>query len=331
MPEIRKNRITGEFVIMAPERAKRPADFVAEKKSPAAMPEHSSACPLCSGNEDKTPPETFRYPHSGPWQVRCVPNKFSALSPEGDLWWKTNGLNTCMAGVGLHEVLVEHPRHDLCIALMPDEDVKEIIRAYHNRFWAFHADPRVEQVILFKNHGSSAGTSLEHPHSQIVGIPITPAQVRHRSEDAFRYFMDNGKCMMCRTIEEEMEDASRVVLESEHFVAFIPYAALSPFHTWIFPKRHSGCFGEATPLELDDLAVVLKTILKKLYIGLANPDYNYSIRTATPADAQARHLHWYMAIIPRITKTAGFELGTGMYINPSLPDVSAEFLRAVPL
>jgi len=330
MPEIRKNKITGEFVILAPERAKRPHDFVSTKKD-APLPQHSPNCPLCTGNEHMTPPETFRYPGSGPWSIRCVPNKFSALSPEGELWWKSEGIKTSMAGVGLHEVLVETSRHDLCIALMQDEEVKNIVRAYHNRFLAFHKDPRVEQVILFKNHGTAAGTSLEHAHSQIVGIPITPTQIRYRYEDAHRYFMDNGRCLLCSTLDDELSDGKRVVVESTHFAAFIPYAAMSPFHMWIFPKRHSGCFGDATVEELDDLAVVLKKVLRMLYIGLENPDFNYSLRTATPAEAGSRHLHWYIAIIPRVTKTAGFELGTGMRINPSLPEASAEFLRGVDI
>ncbi len=331
MPEIRKNRVTGEFVIMAPERAKRPSDLNNTKAEEKAVPVHSDSCPLCPGNEAMTPPETFRIPGQtdGSWLVRCVPNKFSALSPEGELSWKTEGLRISMNGVGLHDVIVESPRHNTCTALMPDENVRGILRTYQQRYRAFHEDPRVEQVIIFKNHGSSAGTSLEHPHSQIVGMPITPVQIRYRSDEALRFYLDNGACLLCRTLEEELSDSRRIVFESPRFAAFIPYAALSPFHIWIFPKRHSCCYGDATPEELDELAVTLKTVLLKLYKGLGNPDFNYSIRSAPPDAANSRHLHWYMAIIPRVTKTAGFELGTGMRINPSVPEVNAEFLRGI--
>jgi UDPglucose--hexose-1-phosphate uridylyltransferase len=278
-----------------------------------------------------TPPETYRIPDpaNGSWLVRCVPNKFSALSPEGELSWKTEGLRISMNGVGLHDVIVDSPRHDLCIALMPEENVKNLIRTYHSRFTSFHEDPRVEQVIIFKNHGPAAGTSLEHPHSQIVGMPIVPVQIRYRSEEARRFYMDHGSCLLCRTLAEELSDASRVIVDSKNFTAFIPYASLSPFHIWIFPKRHSGCFGDTTPEELDELAVVLKTVLYKLYKGIGNPDFNFSIRTAPPTNSSSRHLHWYVAIIPRLTKTAGFELGTGMRINPSVPEVNAKFLREI--
>jgi len=328
MPEIRKNLITGEYVIMAPERAKRPEDFVHPAK-PTDVPEFQPNCPFCPGNEDKTPPHNYRVPEEGQWAQRCIPNKFSALNSAGELWKKEDDLKLSTAGVGLHEVIIETPRHDLCVAQQPTEDVKGLVRTYHNRFTAFHADPRVEHVILFRNHGAAAGTSLEHPHSQIVGLPMTPAQVRTRFDDALKFFLSDGDCIVCRTMRAEREEGVRVIMETKHFLAFIPYAALSPFHTWIFPKKHSACFGSTTPEELDDMALVLKTVLAKIRKGLDNPDFNYVIRSGAPGEAHMKHLHWYIAIVPRVTKAAGFELGTGMYINPSIPEASAEFLRKV--
>jgi UDPglucose--hexose-1-phosphate uridylyltransferase len=305
MPEIRKNRVTGEFVIMAPERAKRPSDLNGPKPEAKALPEHSHTCPLCAGNEAMTPPETYRIPDpaNGSWLVRCVPNKFSALSPEGELSWKTEGLRISMNGVGLHDVIVDSPRHDLCIALMQENE--NLIRTYHSRFTSFHEDPRVEQVIIFKNHGPAAGTSLEHPHSQIVGMPIVPVQIRYRSEEARRFYMDHGSCLLCRTLAEELSDASRVIVDSKSFTAFIPYASLSPFHIWIFPKRHSGCFGDTTPEELDELAVVLKTVLYKLYKGISNPDFF----SAGRRHRQQFVRHLLVRGVPRLTKTAGSSLG----------------------
>ncbi|MBI5694977.1 MAG: galactose-1-phosphate uridylyltransferase [Nitrospirae bacterium] len=328
MSEIRKNLITGEYVILAPERAKRPSDFECPVKH-EAPPERVDNCPFCPGNEDKTPPHNYICPDSGAWTCRCIPNKFSALSSEGDMWRNEEGLKVVMAGVGRHEVVIETPYHNRCLAVLPDEAMKCYMSTCLHRFNAFYADPRVEHVILFKNHGAAAGTSLEHPHSQIVGLPMTPAQVRHRAQDACDYFDDKGSCLVCRTIEEEASDGRRVIMETDNFLAFIPYAALSPFHTWIFPKRHMPCFTAITGTELDELAVVLKTVLWKVYKGLCNPDYNYVIRSGAPSDCNADHLHWYVAIVPRVTKAAGFELGTGMYINPSIPEASAEFLRDV--
>jgi len=330
MPEIRKNLITGEYVIMAPERAKRPEDFLSPAKG-QVLPAHSEGCPFCPGNEAKTPPETYRFPEgdNAAWKVRCIPNRFSALDPTGELWKKDDGLKTSMAGVGLHEVIIETTRHDLCLPQLAPEDVESVFKVYHHRFRSFYADPRVEHVILFKNHGASAGTSLEHPHSQIVGLPMAPVQVRHRAEDSMRFCSDEGCCLVCRTIEDEMTDAARVITETENFVAFIPYAALSPFHTWVMPKRHSGCFGETSGPEVLELAALMRTVLGKIHKGLDNPDFNYVIRSGSPSESGSSHLHWYMAIVPRVTKAAGFELGTGMYINPSIPERSAEFLRNV--
>lgn len=326
MSEIRKNLITGEFVLMAPERAKRPLDFVPPPK-PSEVPSFSDNCPFCPGHETMTPPENFRLPATGAWSTRCIPNKFSALSPDGDLWSKFSPLRQSMAGVGLHEVIVETPRHDLTLANQTQDGMDTVVFTYFERFNAFYRDPRVQHVILFKNHGPAAGTSLQHPHSQIVGVPITPAQVRFRADDALEFFNETGGCMFCETLRDELTDDARIVTETAHFAAFIPYAALSPFHTWIFPKRHFGCFGHSTVEELADMSRILRDVLYKLHRALSNPDYNLVLRSWSPGDTRAEHLHWYVAIVPRVTKMAGFELGTGMYINPSMPEASAKFLR----
>lgn len=328
MSEIRKNLISCEYVVIAPERAKKPEDFVSPPKG-GPLPEHSEKCPFCPGNEAMTPADTYRFPASGPWQLRCVQNKFSALSPEGELWNRFGTLRQSTAGVGLHEVIVETTKHNVSLGLQPPEVIRRIVRTYHNRFTAFHKDPRISHVIVFKNHGPAAGTSLQHPHSQVVGLPLIPAQVRFRSEEALEFYSDTGSCVVCSTVEDELSDFSRVISDTVHFCAVIPYAALSPYHIWILPKRHGGCFGEATEEELDDLAGLLGNVLGRLYKGLNDPSYNLVIRSSSPSESGARHLHWYLAIVPRITRSAGFELGTGMYINSSLPENSAEFLRNV--
>jgi UDPglucose--hexose-1-phosphate uridylyltransferase len=192
-------------------------------------------------------------------------------------------------------------------------------------------DPRVEAIIVFKNHGEGAGTSLQHPHSQLAATPMVPSQIRKRIEEATRFFDDNGECLFCRTLNEELAAGVRIVLETEHFVAFVPYAALSPFHLWIFPRRHASAFDEITEPEIADLATNLRTILAKMYCGLNDPDYNYSIRSIPTRDRHTDYFHWYLTIIPRITKAAGFELGSGMYINSSLPEESARFLRDITI
>ncbi len=328
MPELRLNLITKEWVIIATERAKRPEDFITtvERK---VLPPYVETCPFCSGNEAKTPDEVFRLEHDNQWLIRIVPNKFSALSRTGQRERINDGLKHNVSGVGVHDVLIETPMHNLTTAFLPTGQIENIIGAYRRRFMDIYNDPRIEHVIIFKNHGEGAGTSLQHPHSQIIGTPLTAFHIRDRLEQAMRFFDTTGQCLMCKTIEDEKTDGIRVILETEHFITFIPYAALSAFHIWIFPKRHFAAFSDITGQEIADLAGNLKTTLSKLYYGLDNPDFNYVIRSNSPEDSGSEYFHWYISIVPRVSKTAGFELGSGMYINTALPEQSAEFLRNV--
>lgn len=328
MSELRLNLITKEWVIIATERAKRPSDFRTYKEK-KYMAEHLDSCPFCAGNEDKTPSEIMRVPFGNGWKVRVTQNKFAALNLEGERLRFNDGLKHSVTGVGRHEVIIESPLHNTNPALMDIKDLADVIKVYKSRFLEMYNDPRVEHVIIFKNHGEHAGTSIEHPHSQIVGTPVIPFQVVGRTYEAMRYFDNTGTCLVCSSIKDELADGKRVILDTNHFAAVIPYAALSPFHTWIFPKKHSASFGVISDEEIDDLACSLKTVLLKCYNGLDNPDYNYVIRSASPKENDLRHLHWYLSIVPRVTQAAGFELGTGMYINTALPEESAEFLRKV--
>ncbi|MCX8110280.1 MAG: galactose-1-phosphate uridylyltransferase [Syntrophorhabdaceae bacterium] len=330
MPEIRFNTITGDWVIIATERAKRPEDFHCKRET-KEVPAYSEKCPFCPGNESKTPDETFRVEKDGAWSVRSVPNKFSALSPVGDIEKSKDDFRYAISGVGLHEVIIETPQHNMTTAILPVEQVYDILLTYKNRMLAFYRDPRVEHVIIFKNHGPGAGTSLEHPHSQIVGIPVFPGQVMSRLGEAIRnyYYVNFGECLYCTYLKGELADGSRIITENESFVAFVPYAALSPFHIWIFPRRHDACFANADDKQLLGLSYILKDVLSRLYRGLDNPDFNYMVRSLSPRGADSKYFHWYIAIVPRVSQAAGFELGTGMFINTALPEESARFLREV--
>ncbi len=331
MTELRLNAITRDWVIIATERAKRPDEFAKPHTEKVIIPSYSPNCPFCAGNEDFTELESYRLNDSRGWRVRAVYNKYPALFPVGQAIRKVEGLNRSLSGVGFHEVIIEHPQHDLTTALMEVEDVANIIRVYRQRYGEIRHDARIASIIIFKNHGQGAGTSLEHPHSQLAATPIVPYQLRIRLQEAIRYFDDTGECIFCRTIKDELASRERIIAESEHFVAFIPYAALSPFHTWIFPRRHTSSFDDITDVEIEDLAKMLKTILAKLYYGLNNPDYNYTIRSIPTAEERTDYFHWYIALIPRTTLAAGFELGSGMYINTALPEESASFLRSIEI
>jgi UDPglucose--hexose-1-phosphate uridylyltransferase len=329
MPELRQNIITREWVIIAKERAKRPDEFVRPPRPAGTLPRYDPDCPFCVGNEHLTVRETYRVSGEKGWKVRVVMNKYPALSPEGDRVRHMEGIHRSMSGVGINEVIIEHPRHDLSPALYSVEEMTDVVGTYLHRYRELKKDPRVEAIIVFKNHGESAGTSLVHPHAQVAAMPIVPSQIRNRMDEAIRYFDETGECVFCTTLRHEMQERQRIVAESPHFVAFMPYAALSPFHLWIFPRRHASSFDEIFDHEVTDLASILRTILAKLYHGLNDPDYNYSIRSGLARDGQREYFHWYVAIIPRLAKTAGFEIGSGMYINTSVPEESAQFLRDV--
>lgn len=328
MSEIRENLLTGEWVIIAPERAKR-LDPRASLPSRETPPPYLASCPFCPGNEAAST-EQFRLEDGhGRWILRSVINKYSVLSPVGETVHSDCAIPGAVSvnGVGLHEVLVETPRHDGHLALSPVEHVLRVLETFRHRFLEFYADPRVRHVIVFKNHGLEAGASQQHPHSQIVGIPIIPGQVVDRIERARRFYSDTGQCSACTLIEREITLGCRIVAENESFVAFIPYAALSPYHLWIFPKTHTACFSSQAPGTFPALAEILRTVLAKVHGMLGNPPFNLVIRSLDPRGGTEPYFHWYISIVPRVNKVAGFELGTGMYVNPSSPESCARALR----
>ncbi len=328
MPELRQNLATKEWVVISTERAKRPEQFKSDKVK-KELPAYNETCPFCPGNENKTPYETFILKRDGEWKVRVVPNKFAALSSSGHFERHIEGLVRWMSGVGIHEVIIESPLHNQTMATLSEDQVRDVLIAYKNRYLAASTDPRIKLITIFRNHGESAGTSLEHPHSQLIATPVVPSHIRSRIEEAMRYFDEHGECVFCRMLDEEQKAKERIILDTACFVSFIPYASLSPFHTWILPKRHMSFFNEIKDTEIEDLARNLKMTLAKFYYGLDNPDYNFVIRSLPVGAGECEYYHWYLSIVPRLTKTAGFELGSGMFINVSLPEENAKFFREV--
>jgi len=332
MPQLRQDRSTKEWVIIATERSKRPHDF---KKGERHIEEsnYKKDCPFCLGNEHLTPHETLAYRSGGPpdsegWWVRVVPNRFPALSPEGSLERKEEkGFFRMMDGVGIHEVVIESPFHNQFLPLMEDRQAEEVFLAYRERYLALREDPRIKLIIIFKNHGEAAGTSLEHPHSQFVGTVVVPSNIRRKLEEAARYYDDHGSCVYCDLVEEELSLGKRVVMDTEKFVVLQPFASRFPFETWIIPKEHQASFGLISMEDSKKFAKVLKTTLLKLYSKLNNPDYNYVIHTAPIKDEGEDYYHWHLQIIPRLTTPAGFEMGSGIFINVCLPEETAQFLK----
>ncbi|MBI3467985.1 MAG: galactose-1-phosphate uridylyltransferase [Planctomycetes bacterium] len=330
MSELRKDPIMGRWVIIATERAKRPHDFKSEPRSPSGH-----FCPFCEGNEPNTPPEIISYrertsrPNGPGWRVRVVPNKFPALGIEGDLNKRGVGLYDMMRGVGAHEVIIESPKHHFSMTELSEENVREVLWVYRDRLVDLKKDPRLVYGMLFKNVGMASGASLEHTHSQLIVTPIVPISVWEEMTGALEFYNYRGRCIYCDIREQELTSEERIVLDTPNFIAICPFASRFPFETWIMPRTHSSHFENIQKQGVEELGTVLKTILAKLELALDNPPYNYIIHTAPFDTQELPHYHWHLEIIPRLTRIAGFEWGTGFYINPVPPEHAASFLREV--
>lgn len=332
MPELRKDPITGRWVIIATDRARRPSDFSRESVPTPSM----RFCPFDYGSEQKTPPEVLAYRQNGGsnqpgWSVRVVPNKFPVLGIEGDLSRQGEGMYDKMNGIGAHEVVIESPDHKLSIPEMPEKQVEEVMFAFRDRINDLKRDRRFRYIVIFENHGESAGATLEHPHSQIIALPVIPKRVKEEVDGAKTYFDFKERCIYCDVIRQETQAAVRLVTETDRFVVLEPYAPRFPFETWILPKNHESHFEDAAPPALQNLAWVLRSTLRKIDKVLERPPYNFVVHSAPVQDPALPHYHWHIEIIPKLTKIAGFEWGTGFYINPTPPEESARFLREAGL
>ncbi len=332
MPELRKDPITDRWVIIATDRARRPADFAREPLQPAT----GRFCPFCPGNESKTPPEirshrSYGGPNEPGWDLRVIPNKFPVLQIDGSLDREGEGLFDKMQGIGAHEVIIETPSHTDTLAVLEDAQVERMLWMFRERILDLKRDQRLKYILLFKNHGEPAGATLEHPHSQLIALPVVPKRVQEEIDGALNYFNFKERCVFCDITRQEAKAGARVVMETDRFLVIEPYAARFPFETWIVPRHHHSHFEEADEAELRNLAWVLKSTLRKIEKVLEKPPYNFILHTAPVHEKSMAHYHWHVEIIPKLTRVAGFEWGTGFYINPTPPEESAQFLREAGL
>jgi UDPglucose--hexose-1-phosphate uridylyltransferase len=332
LPELRKDPITGRWVIIAVDRAKRPADFAREQ----VIPHGGRFCPFCPGNELKTPPEILAYRQSGGpneqgWMLRVVPNKFPALRVEGALERQGEGLYDKMTGIGAHEVIIETPDHMATLSDVDEKRIEDLFWAFRDRVIDLKKDTRLRYALFFKNHGESAGATLEHTHSQLIALPVVPEQVLEEMEGSKRYFDYKERCVYCDIVRQEIAGGTRVVLESDHFLVVSPYAPRFPFETWVIPKLHHSHAETITPQAIQNLASVMKSTLRRIDKVLERPPYNFVVHTAPLQEASMPHYHWHIEIVPKLTRVAGFEWGSGFYINPTPPEESARFLREATL
>ncbi|KPJ61873.1 galactose-1-phosphate uridylyltransferase [candidate division KD3-62 bacterium DG_56] len=335
MPELRKNPITREWVIIATERGKRPNDFRSESKAPP--PAHSPTCPFCPGNEALTPPEVLAFreagtaPNTPGWWVRVVPNKYPALAIEGALNKAPRGMYDSMNGVGAHEVIIETPEHDQSIAKLSIKGVEDVLWACRSRYLDLKQDPRLKYVLIFRNHGAVAGASLEHPHSHLIATPMVPKTVMEELEGAERYEQYRDRCIYCDIVRQELDSGERVIARNADFLALEPFASQYPFETWIIPKEHIASFANVNEQQQHNFAAILKETMLRIQICLNDPPYNYMLHTAPCGQDDENRFHWHLEIAPRLAITAGFEMGTGIYINVTPPELAAQYLREVTI
>ncbi len=333
MPELRKDIITREWVILAKERAKRPSDFLIEEKQIQEGPEWDPKCPFCPGNEGLTPPEILAYrprhqPPDGPgWQVRVMPNKFAALQTTGEPNRREVGIYDVMEGIGAHEVVVESPGHNKSLGQMEVGQVEKVIWAYLDRYNALREDPRLRYILIFRNHGKVAGSSLTHPHSQIVATPIIPQKVWAKIKGVEQYKEYREKCPYCDIVEYETRVKERIICENDSFICCTPYASRSPFESRIVPRGHQPCFSDMSRIEIGDFAQILREVLARLHSCLRDPPYNLTLLNIPCTPDRSYDFHWHLEIVPRLTTPAGFEMGTSIYIDVTAPEEAARYLR----
>ena len=332
MPELRKDPVIGRWVIISTERAKRPAQSERPKPPPRPGP-----CPFCEGNEGMTAPEIAAYRPGGSqrdgrgWTLRVVPNKFPALMIEGSLDRRGEGVYDLMNGIGAHEVIIETPAHETNVGALKEKQFEDLLWAYRDRILDLREDKRFRYVLIFKNQGAEAGATMEHTHSQLIALPIVPRTVSDELMGAQEYYKYKERCIYCDIVRQEVEDRVRVVSENDSFVVICPFAPRFPFETWILPKKHSSYFEHATKVEYLDLARALRETVVRLNRTLNDPPFNYIIHSMPFQEVENGHYHWHIEVMPKLTQVAGFEWGTGFYINPMPPEMAAQLLREVAL
>ncbi len=334
MPDLRRDPVVGRWVIISTERIGRPHDFVTLQPSHPLPP---ALCPLCPGQERLTPKEIMAYrgqpaePNAPNWTLRVIPNKYPALQVEGDIGREGIGMYDRMNGVGAHEVIVETARHTESMADMPAKKIEDVLWAYRDRILDLKKDLRFRYILIFKNHGAAAGATLEHSHSQLIALPIVPTNVVAELEGCRSHFQQKERCIYCDMLRQDLADGGRIVAENLEFVCVMPFAPRFPFEMWILPKRHAGYFEESQRTQFEYLAPMLSDCLRRMDKVLSRPAYNFILHSSPLHERTGDFYHWHLEVIPKLTHVAGFEWGTGFYINPVAPEEAAKFMRDAEL
>lgn len=329
MSELRRDPIGGRWVIVDTDHPSQPEDFEHEPHT-----WRGGVCPFCPGNEGLTPPEIEAFrdhstrPNTPGWQVRVVPNKFPALQIEGDLDRRGMGIYDMSGGIGAHEVLIDTPYHNKDIPDLLNHEIEQIISMSYRRSLDLSKDRRFKYILLFKNYGPAAGASLEHPHTQIIALPMVPKNVMEEIKGAHDYFEYRERCIFCDIIKQETQDKERVISENKYFLAFCPFVSRFPFEIWIIPKKHTDCFCHILPEEIPNLAAILKDTLTKIKNVFASPAYNFIMHSSPMTNQDGvEYYHWHIELMPKLTRVAGFEWGSGFYVVSTPPELAAKYLK----
>lgn len=342
MPELRRDPIIGRWVIVAIERAKRPRDFKVSH-----LEEKEGKCPFCEGHEKDTLPEVFAVrktrskKDSSGWDIRVIPSISQRFDVKGDLDRRGVGMYDVMNPIGAHEIIIESPKHFTDIYQLSQKQIELVIQTSVSRIVELEKDPRLKYCLLFKNHGLMAGGSkaTKHVRSQIIATPVTPTRVKEELRGARFYYRYKDRCIFCDLIRQELDAGARIVMETKTIVAIAPFASRFPFEVWILPKKHSSDFIDIEKDEVRDLSIVFKALFFKFFKALNDPPYNYMLHTAPFRRTKRpgywhsikQDYHWHIEITPRITRVAGFEWGSGFYINPTPPEDAAKYLRKIKI
>jgi UDPglucose--hexose-1-phosphate uridylyltransferase len=325
MSELRQDPLTRRWTIIGSERAGRPNEFVEE-----SVRLSSGSCPFCAGNEHETPTEVAVYPQRGPWKVRVVPNKYPAValvngSP------KANGAKVTphvrQPGWGMHEVIIESPRHVVSLTDLTSEEATLVFAAYRDRLAALRQVSGLKYVQIFKNVGPAAGASMEHAHSQLIALNQVPETIEQEIDCFERSFCDQRQPLLEGIIRTELEAQQRIVAETPHFVAFCPWASRFAYEVCVAPRQQQASFEDVKDAELGEVAAIMREVIGRMERALGVPAYNFFLHTQPFDSPRCDHYHWHIEIFPRVTKTAGFEWSTGCFINPVPPEAAAETLR----
>jgi UDPglucose--hexose-1-phosphate uridylyltransferase len=336
--ELRKDPLVGRWVAVLSESLP-PAAYIRENPRETA---EEDSCMLCAGRESETPREITRMsPASSAdaarkWSTRVIANFDPVFMVEGDLCRRGEGMYDKMNSIGASELIIDSPHHHVPPEDMGLDQMIRVIQTYRDRMADLEQDFRLRYTLIYKNHGKSAGALFGHPMSQLTSTPVIPKRVKEEFDHAKQYFAYKERCIFCDIMREEMRTENRIIIESRHYIAFCPYASKFPFETWILPKRHNCAFQDIHPDELEDFALILASVLKKLRVLFPNLSYNYFIHSAPNRVTRKDHwhtlgedYHWHLEIMPRFLSTTGFEWGSGLYILPTSPENAAKYLREV--